>query len=168
MTRFAILITTALTVLAGGCASAGSIPASSTPPEAAPGPEYAVVYIIREHAEPTAWPARVQLNGIPVASLTQKSCTRAYVAAGAYMVHVTWNRLSGQRRYASPFRVAAGRTYYLMVEGVSRLEATRYTYGAGLRSVDTDAGAKAVARCRTFTPPAQSSYPTAPIPAAES
>jgi hypothetical protein len=159
---------TALAASIAGCATAGSVPAGSAPPETAPDSGFAVIYIIREHAEPTAWPATAHLDGMRVAALGQKSYTRAYVAAGEHRIRVTWNRISGQRSYDSPFRVVAGQTYYLMLVGISQYHLNEITLGSGLRTVDARAGADAIARCRAFTPPARARYPALPTAAAQS
>jgi hypothetical protein len=159
---------TALAALIAGCATAGSVPVASAPREPAPDPGFAVVYIIRVNAEPTAWPATAHLDGMRVAALGQKSYTRMYVAAGEHQIGVTWNRISGQRSYESPFRVVSGETHYLMLEGISQYHPNQLIMGAGLRAVHARAGADAIARCRAFTRPARSRYPAPPTAAAQS
>jgi hypothetical protein len=160
------LILATATLLFAGCATGGSMPASSAPPAAAPESGFALVYIIRDYAQPTAWDATVRLDGTRIAGLQQKSYTRVYVAAGDHFIELSWNRLSGQIRYGSDFHVVAGRTYYLAVEGVSRMDATTITMGSRLRQVDTASGEAALAQCRTFSPPVRSHHPAEPVPAA--
>lgn len=160
-----ILATAALPLT--GCATGHSMPASAVPPAAAPDSGFALVYVIRDNAQPTAWSATVRVDGLRVAGLAQKSYTRVYVAAGDHRVGVSWNRLSGQLTYSSPFRAVSGRTYYMMVRGVSRWESSTITLESGLIPVYPREAEAAIARCQTFAPLEITNFPASPVPAYE-
>lgn len=156
----ALLISTAL----GGCAVAANAPSFSAATAPAPEPGMALVYIFRDRAEPTMWPATVYFGEDAVTTLRENGFTWAYLAPGQHSISAKWNALSGQENSAITLNVVAGETYHLELLGMSRVAGGigRIMYlqmGSGLNRLDPQLAVERMSLCCRFQPPAARAYP---------
>jgi hypothetical protein len=162
--RLALLVS--VTLVSTGCAAHGAAFAQTTPPVAKQ--DEAVLYVFRAHAEPTAWGTTVSIDGQELTTLNQGGFTVAVVKPGARKLKSTWPLLASQKDGTLDLEVAAGRTYYVAVTGVSRLTGSgmdsygqhyyEFTKGTGMHSVNPQAAPDLLAKCCVLQPSEPKTY----------
>lgn len=118
-----LIILSVLTLVLTGCAS------QSYSPIGTPDPSKAIVHVVRERAEPTAWNMYVDVDGQRVGSLADSSTVAFTATAGERKFLFSWPILAGSVKLEAPITLNAGSTYYFVVSG--RLN-NRVTGGYGV------------------------------------
>jgi hypothetical protein len=142
-----------------GCVAHG--PAFSDAKPAPPAPGFALVYVFREHAEPTAFGATVFFDESRVATLNQKGFTWAYLAPGEHRIRTRWPLLATQRSTSVTLNVVAGETYVLDLRAIMRVEGPDLVFGSGMGRLDPQSGVARISRCCRFQRPERTHYPAA-------
>ena len=145
-----------------GCMSNAQGPRYSKSKATQHKPGHATLYILREHAEPTFWGATIYIDGKEVVTLKQHGFTWAYVKPGYRYITAVWPLLSGQREAFFSLNVVEGKTYYLELEGISRLDiglfGDRVIMDSNLSCPEArEARLKLIMSCK-FQKPAQDSF----------
>jgi hypothetical protein len=158
------LVSLAMAILAlVGCATVAQGPSYSESKAVEAKPGHAVLYVFREYAEPTAWGAKIQIDGKEVSTLNQGGFTWVYTAPGYREIKAVWNPLSGQHDSFVSLNVAEGETYYVELTGISRLSGVSggsmyFSVGSGLNGVRPDMAEARVRRCCRFQRPLLETY----------
>jgi hypothetical protein len=98
---------------------AGETPGNSDKRADDPTGETATVFIIRDHAEPTYWPADILLDKKLVVTLQQQYYTKILVTPGKRKFAAKWPYGSQQEEAYLTLNVSQGETYYIELTGVS-------------------------------------------------
>ena len=80
----------------------------------------AVLFIFRDHAEPLAWVAYLEIENTKIASLRQNSFTWLYVTPGKKNIKYMWPILAGMPSVKFEYEFEAGKTYAFEMTGKSR------------------------------------------------
>jgi len=118
--RFRLLAIIA--ILLSACSTTATLPLNS------PSETEAVVYLIRERAEPTAWNLGVYLDGAQVASLANNSYVAFSVPVGKKQLLLKWPPLAGKAQLETPIEFQPKQTRYLVVTGQVRLGGVSSAY----------------------------------------
>ena len=153
-----ILVAAAL----AGCATTAEGPEYSAAKATAGKPGYATVYIFRAHAEPTLWPATIQIGEQEVAALSQKGFTWAYVSPGKRTVKAVWAAMSSQKDSVITLDIREGETYFVELKGISRLSVgssgSVAQTGSGMIAYGAASGERRVSACCRFVKPQSQTY----------
>src|SRR3569623_1601995 len=109
------------TLFLSGCATVAQGPSYSQARALKTISGYATVYVLRDYAEPTAWGAKIHIDGTPVATLNQKGFTWVYVKPGNKDIKAVWPGASSLKDSAISVETVAGKTYYIELTGVSQM-----------------------------------------------
>jgi hypothetical protein len=102
-----------------GCAAAPAGPRLAEMALPQPSVNQAVLVIYRDHAEPSALAAKIDVDGAQVLELPQKSFAYASVAPGKHALALRWPAASGTPGWRSDAEWQAGRTYYYQLRGTA-------------------------------------------------
>jgi hypothetical protein len=94
--------------------------------------DVALVYVVRQYAEPTAMPAMILVGDATVGDLNQKGFTWFYAKPGHREIRAQWGLMSGQAPSRISLDLEAGKTYYLELLGVSQASGDYLYLGSGL------------------------------------
>ena len=86
---------------------------------------YAILYVFREYAEPTAWGSKILVDSEPVATLNQKGFTQTYIKPGTREIWAKWGSTTGQQDSKISLKAETGKIYYIELTGISQLANTR-------------------------------------------
>jgi len=111
-----------LGTILSACAMTASLPLNP------PSETEAVVYLIRERAEPTAWNLGVYLDGTQVASLANNAYVAFSVPVGKKQLLLKWPPLAGKAQLETPVEFKPKQTRYLVVTGQVRLGGVSSAY----------------------------------------
>jgi hypothetical protein len=78
-----------------------------------------VLVIYREHAEPSALAAKIDIDGTQVLELPQKSFAYTTVAPGKHALALRWPAASGTPGWQADAEWQSGRTYYYQLRGTA-------------------------------------------------
>jgi len=112
--RVAILLIFAAPWLAG-CASTAYRPLNP------PNEQEAIVLIIRQRAEPTAWNLDVTVDGERAAAVSNNSHVKFSVPAGKRTIQFGWPKLAAKVNLERVLEFKGGETRYFLVSGTTRL-----------------------------------------------
>ena len=128
---------------------------------------YAILYVFREHAEPTAWGSKILIDSEPVATLNQKGFTYAYIKPGTREIWAKWGSTTGQQDSKISLNAEAGEVYFVELTGVSKLVNTRAVgldivwdviTGSGLGAVNLFEAEKRLQACCRLQRAGKSTY----------
>jgi len=102
-----------------GCAMNAVGPSYQEAKPTATKPDAALVFVVRDYAEPTAISADITVDKAPVVDLLQKGFTWFYLKPGKHELRAGWG-LSGQQSSTISLDFEAGQTYYLELVGISQ------------------------------------------------
>lgn len=143
-----------------GCVAQGPVYSESKPLQEKPG--YAVLYVFREYAEPTAWGSTIHIDDKEVVTLDQGGFTWVYAKPGKRKIKAVWAILSGQRNSFISLEIAEGKTYFVDVTGISQMTGAGYGYlvkmGSGMNDVNPEAAEARLQKCCKFQRPISDSY----------
>ena len=91
----------------------------------------ALVYVYRNHAEPTVWNATVVIGNREIASLSQRTFTWFFADPGNNALRANWPALSGQTPSTVEIEMKPNQIYYIELSGVSRVAGVMPT-GTGI------------------------------------
>ena len=164
-TRSLLCVCAGLAVLAsmGGCATNAHGPAYSQSIPASPPPGFALVYVFRRYAEPTAWGATVQASGQKVATLNQGGFTWMYLKAVPQQIRAAWPILSGQQDSFVDLDLADGSTHYIELVGVSKMAGVSaglmwIRIGSGLNELKPENARAVLHDCCVLQPGVKTTY----------
>jgi hypothetical protein len=153
-------------LVGAGCALNAAGPGFEESKPAGTPADRALVFVYRFHAEPTAMPASVSVDGVEVADLYQSGYTWFYATPGTRRIKASWGLLSGQSPARITIDLQPGQTYYLELVGVSRLTGAtgdsaygEYVFqaGSGLNALYREAAEPMLTACH-FQRPRATSY----------
>ncbi len=157
-----ILSASAALLLLSGCATpvmttVMGVPETETPPQSkidtilANISEAGNLVIVREYAEPTAWPANVFINGDKLASLGQKQYLVTRLEPGTHELKISWPVMSGQTTANTQVNIVEGETHYIGLLGSSSASSfgggTQFEMSAGFVKLSTETTPTALAYC---------------------
>jgi hypothetical protein len=103
-----------------------------------PNNQEAIVVIIRQRAEPTAWNLYVAATFSPSTSLPNNSHARFSLPAGRHTIRFFWPRLAAGVNLEKALEFKGTETRYLLVSGSSRMTGTSPAYqGVTLHFAET-------------------------------
>lgn len=157
-TRMIRLATLLLAISVTGCASTADGPEYNAAKATAGKPGHATVYIFRAHAEPTLWPATVQVGDREIASLSQKTFTWIYMAPGKRTIKAVWAAMSSQKDSTISLDIKEDEVYFVELKGLSRLSGVSggtmsFAVGSGMIAYGAGAGERRVSACCRFIKP---------------
>lgn len=119
---------------------------------------YAILYVYREYAEPTAWGATIVLDGKEVTTLAQGGYTWVYITPGNKIITAEWPGLSGQRDSSISLLIEPDKEYYLELIGSSSLGGIYggtmiFQMGSGLILMDPEAAKNKLINCCNLQEP---------------
>ena len=106
--------------------------------------DQATLVVYREHAEPVAMGAALQVNAQAVAMLHQHQWTWIRVAPGSYSIVAHWSAMSGQKDSHLEVQVKAGDIHFYEIVGVSRAADVTPTFAGALITVLLGSGGREV------------------------
>ena len=141
-----------------GCATVAKGPSYLESKAIKSKPGFAVLYIFREYAEPTAWGANIQVDTKPITTLNQGGFTWAYVKPGKKEIKAVWSGMSGQKDSFISINIKESRTYYVELTGISQVigassSAVYFKMGSGLNEVKPGFAVKKLEVCCKFQKP---------------
>ena len=80
-------------------------------------PNLGKLTVYREHAEPTAYPATIEIDGQTVVGLKQKGFCTVYLTPGKRTIRADWPAFSGQPDQTLTLNVKAGEEYFVTLVG---------------------------------------------------
>ncbi len=143
-----------------GCAMSAVGPSYQEAKPSAVRQDAALVFVVRDYAEPTAIGADLTVDKAPVVQLYQKGFTWFYLKPGNHQLKAGWG-LTGQRSSTIDLEAEAGQTYYVELVGVSRMVGTTGAggfitrLGSGLNGVAEEYALKKLAVCKFQRPKAE-------------
>jgi hypothetical protein len=102
-----------------GCAAAPTGPrlAEMALPQASG--EHSLLVVYREHAEPLALAAKIDVDGTQILELPQKSFAYALIAPGPHTLALRWPAASGTPGWSGAAEWQSGHTYYYQLRGTA-------------------------------------------------
>jgi hypothetical protein len=131
------------------CATSQTAPSFSAAPTPVVDGDYAVLYIFRIYAQPTAWPAYLQIDGQEVVSLNQEGFTWVKVKAGPHKFKHGWPALAGMPAVNFEHTLVAGTTYAFQMHGTSAIDGLE----TQMQNVEIEVATKQMAACCRYVPP---------------
>ena len=157
-----ILLCIAFMIAFSGCAVNEQAATYAEAPKAVEKDGYAIFYVYREYAEPTAWANNIKINDQKVVSLKQQGFTWFYVPEGSLKFETSWPGMAGMPKKEFDFDSTAGSVYFFEVVGRSRVAGTsmqgnqlitNFSTMTGINNQDaTDAIARLKECCRYVAP----------------
>jgi hypothetical protein len=141
-----------------GCATLARAPKYSESKVSEPKPGYAVLYIFREDAAPTAFGATIYIDDREVGTLNQGCFTWIYAKPGSRRMMAVWSVLAGQVDAYLKLDIAESKTYYVEVSGEISLARDRGIPWSGLNEVNPEAAEVRLVKCCKFQKPVELTY----------
>ena|SRR5688500_8976938 len=133
-----------------GCVTSQKAPAFL----AAPVPEIssarAVLYIYREHAEPTAWSSYLQIDGREVASLNQQGFTWVYVTPGNHEFKYGFPALAGMPSVPFSHSFEGGKVYVFQMIGELTAMGRKYEAVSAVQTFEFEEAKNKMQQCCRF------------------
>jgi len=142
-----------LIVTIGGCATSGDAPRYEDAPVPKMAPNQAVLYIYRQHAEPTAWPAYLEIDDKEAASLAQKGFTWVYVKPGKHNFKYAWPVLAGMPAVKFEMNFESGKTYAFEMRGKVSLSGRTFTSTNAIQPTRAEEAIANMAGCCRYVAP---------------
>lgn len=150
-------------LLLTGCATVAEGPKYSTSKAQQDIKGYAILYVFREYAEPTAWGATIKIDGKEVSTLNQGGFTWVYVKPGKRSITAAWAVLSGQKDSSIDLEIEADKKYYVDLTGISRVSGVSggtiyFQMGSGLNNVRPNVADIRLSKCCKLQKPKDLKY----------
>jgi hypothetical protein len=115
-----------------------------------PNEKEALVYFIREYAEPTAWNLDILVDGQQAASLSNKSYTSFSVPAGRRAIRLEWaSFLAGGAAINTHLAFRGNDSRYFLIKGSTHMGVSHYSHLLELRELSPGVGEEFVRRLNT-------------------
>ena len=113
------------------------------------------VVLVREYAEPTAWPVTLILDGNEIGTLGQKQYRVLNLTPGDHVLKTRWPVISGQVGNELTFTVTEDGPLYIALLGTSEAFGggsgiTEFRMGSGFQRLDADTAPAALTWCCTL------------------
>jgi hypothetical protein len=151
-----------------GCVSFPDGPEYAVSKAQAGKPGYAILYVFRENAAPTAFDTTIRIDDKDVGALAQGGFTWIYAKPGLRRVTAVWSTSSSQTPAALDVQLVEGQTYYLAVSGQSKVNflggpgmsiiPTSFDMGSALVEVPAASAEEALTRCCKLHKPLQPEF----------
>lgn len=147
------MLSVLLVVTVSGCATSSDAPKYEDAPVPKLVPDRAVLYIYRQHAEPTAWPAYLEIDDKEAASLAQKGFTWVYVKPGKHNFKYAWPLLAGMPAVKFEMSFEAGKTYAFEMRGRVSLSGQTMTSRTEIQPTRAENAMASMAGCCRYVAP---------------
>ncbi len=153
-----VLMLVICTTLVGACAVSPSAPSYSEAPNPDMSSGKAILYVYREHAEPTAWSATLSMDDKELVALAEKGFSWIYINPGKHRFKISWPLLAGmpKNEFESEFEKdkvyvfeMKGRVDIVGMQGMTVLAAGK----TSLMPVEPDAAKSIMTKCCRFVSP---------------
>jgi hypothetical protein len=118
----------------------------------------AVLYVYRQYAEPTAWPAQLEIDGRSALSLQQEGFTWVYVTPGNRNLVYRWPFLAGMPKVEFTHQFEAGKTYAFEMTGKARGAAIFFVTRSAIRELEWRMAIEQLRACCRYVPAKETSF----------
>jgi hypothetical protein len=114
-------------------------------------------YIVREYAQPTAWPATIKVDGIKLVTLGNRQYSQAVLRPGKHKISVHWPFLSGQSNSEVEIDISDTQPVYLALQGISQMAGVTYqgyifNMGSGFSRIAAEQAPRIIEACCRLRP----------------
>ena len=113
------------------------------------------IVIVREYAQPTAWPTTIKIDGTKLVSLANRQYSHKKLTPGKHKVSLNWAFLSGQINSEIEIEIIEGETLFLAVQGISQFAGFGYqsyifNMGSNFSKIDNEKAPEIIQKCCRF------------------
>ena len=136
-----------------GCATSQTAPTLSQSPKPIVSSDKAVLFIFRDHAEPVALVAYLEIENTKVASLRQNGFTWLYVTPGKKNIKYMWPILAGMPIAKFEYEFEAGKTYAFEMTGKSIYMGYGFSTATVMKEMDITEAREIIESCCHYVLP---------------
>jgi hypothetical protein len=141
------LMLLAAAMILSGCAVSPTAPTYAEAPKPELTDGKAVLYVYREHAEPTAFKAFITDSDRKIVSLPQKAFSWVYLEPGEHQLMFGWPMGSGMPDLKFKSQVEAGKVYVFEMRSDLALAGSMLTTTMEVRGMNPDLASALMTKC---------------------